>query len=146
MARHFEKLIIIGTMGFALAAFSGVAHAYALPGTTSGTTAPTYAAPSFYYGGWTTSTLLAPFQNFTQSLQSIGNTNLRVTVPTAGMPNFPDVAAQTAHGAFEQFDAWLAGITGGFHIAVILTVFLQLMSWLLGIVKGGIDWALSWIH
>jgi hypothetical protein len=140
-----STLIAIGVIGLTSIASFGIACAYALPGTT-GTAEPTYAAPSFYYGGWNTSTLLAPFQNFTQSLQSISNTNLNVTVPTTTMPNFSDAATQAAHGTFEQFDAWLAGATGGFHIAAILTVFLRLMSWLLGIVKGGIDWALSWIR
>jgi hypothetical protein len=146
MSRRCNKLIIAGIVGFATIAFFGLAraHAYALPGTTGAT--PMNATASFNYGGWwessTWQNLAAPFQNFTHSLQSIGTINLGIT---STMSVFSDTASQSAHGVFEQFDSWLAGIIG-FHINQIITVALQLISWLLGIVKNGIDWALSWIH
>ena len=143
-------LLILGTLvGFLFCART--VFAYALPGTSATATAPDYASSSFYFGTWSTGTwqnLSAPFLNFSQSLQAIGKTNLNVTIPVSvpTVPNVTDVAPQVAHNAFEQFDGWLAGMTGGFHIAAFLTVFLQIMSWLLGVVKGSVDWLLGWMR
>jgi hypothetical protein len=139
----------MGIAGLALVAFANIAGAYAMPGTSSDSSiTPTYAKPSFYDSGWNSDlwhNLAAPFVNFTDSLQTISKTGSNATTSVA-IPNFSDVAPQIAHNGFEQFDAWLAGITGGFHIAGILTIFLELMSWLLGMVKSSVDWMLSWIR
>jgi hypothetical protein len=147
MIRNCSALMIFGTI-VSFVFFAGTAAAYALPGTAASQTGSTYATSSFYYGGWNSASwqgLSAPFLNFTRSLQSVNGTSLNFVVSTTSVPNFSDTATQAAHGAFEQFDGWLAGIIG-FHVSQILVVFLQLMSWILGLVKGTIDWMLSWIR
>lgn len=148
MIRNCSVLLMVSGMivGFALSA--GTAAAYALPDTAVSPTGSAYATSSFYYGGWNGASwqsLSAPFLDFTRSLQSVNGTNLNFSIPTTTVPDFSDTATQAAHGAFEQFDGWLAGIIG-FHINQILVVFLQLMSWILGLVEGTVNWMLSWIR
>ena len=47
--------------------------------------------------------------------------------------------------AFGWFDNWLYGIAG-FHVSNFFTAILNIFSWVLGVVKGGVDWLLALFH
>jgi hypothetical protein len=143
MPRYLIVLIALAIIALVTVILFDVAYAYALPGTATAVEASSSGSNSGA-GIWSGSNVATPFENFWNSLVSVGGTNFNVA--PAAVPNFSNMAADSAHGAFEQFDAWLAGITGGFHISSLLTLLLSLFSWLLGFVKGIIDWLLSWIH
>lgn len=86
--------------------------------------------------------IFAPFGNFIKNINSVS-----ITVPPVGVPPIPQNSTITddIRNAFQQFDAWLYGIAG-FHISGLLTAILNIFSWLLGILKDGIDWLLGVIH
>lgn len=97
-------------------------------------------------GGFNFGNLLAPFQNFINSINSVGNTS-SLTIPSIGPTSIPTngMVASGVQSAFQWFDNWLYGIAG-FHIGGLLVAILNVFSWLLGIVKGAVDWILGLIH
>ena len=133
-AGRIGLIAVIGCVAFAL-----TAHAYPLPGSGSvSASVPTVASSDLW------SSIAAPFENFAGSLQSVGN-------PTANLPSsststpVPENVTTGIRDAFRSFDAWLYGIAG-FHILAIVTVFLDILSWILGFVKHIVDWALGLFH
>lgn len=95
--------------------------------------------------------LLAPLQNFFQSINSVGNTNFipwtGTSAPGNGStsplppPSGPlDSGVNSAiQNAFQRFDTWFYGIAG-FHVIGLLDVILAIISWLLGVVQGIVNW------
>ncbi len=88
--------------------------------------------------------LLAPVQNFFQSIGSI-NTDV---IPQVGFgsgtslgPTSP-LVLNWIQGVLRQFDGWLYGIAG-FHIIAFFAAMLGIFSWLLGLIKSGVDWLLG---
>jgi len=102
-------------------------------------------------GGW--QGIVTPFEGFIKSVNGIGSLGRLPTyqVPASGppassiMPQQGSFIAQWVRNAFQSFDNWLYGILG-FHISGLLTAVLNIFSWLLGIVKGAVDWFLGAIH
>lgn len=116
-----------------------VAHAYPVNGAPPTNTLPFIPSVSnFNFGN-----LTAPFQNFIQSIGNIG-TQSKINVPPVNVPAMPQngASANWFQNAFQQFDAWLYGIAG-FHISGLFVAILNIFSWLLGIVKGSVDWLLG---
>ena len=85
-----------------------------------------------------------PFENFIHSLGSVGPNAIWTT---GGSPAAPlgGMFSNIIHNALVQFDAWLFGIAG-FHILDLGTAILSILSWLLGLIKGWVDWLLRLIH
>ena len=109
----------IGILAFAIVTGApGTAHAYPL-----GSTSPPLIPPGVGAG-------IPGLQGF----------NLGTTVGTAVSQ---DVSSE-AHGAAEQLDAWLYTIIG-FHILDFFNSILTIFSWILGWLKGGVDWLRQWI-
>ena len=92
--------------------------------------------------------LLGPAQSFFQNLRSYSDSggsyqapsfNL-VTVGPGGLldPSSP-LVANGVRNAFEQLDQWLYGILG-FHFLGFFTAILAVFSWVLGAIKGVVDW------
>jgi hypothetical protein len=101
-------------------------------------------------GNFNLSDLFAPFQSFIHSINSIGNAAPSSNIQPTTVPAFVSVPVNNGvisaiQGAFQQFDNWLYGIVG-FHIGGLLVAILNIFSWLLGIVKGAVDWILGLIH
>jgi len=111
----------------------GSASAYSVSGT-----------PSAANGGLDFNGLLAPFENFIHSINSAGNTVPQISPPTSGGP-FTQQISGGVQGGLQRFDAWFYGVAG-FHVLNLFTAILNIFSWLLGFVKGIVDWLLSIVH
>lgn len=132
------------SLGILFAATSA-AYAYPVVGSTGSTPVPTI-------NGFNFDSLTVPFQNFVQSIQnsanSIGNPAGSLNAPSVfSVPSMPQNGSFTnwIQSGFQQFDAWLYGIAG-FHISGLIAAVLHIFSWLLGAVKGAVDWLLNIIH
>ena len=112
-------IIVIGTM-------SGTVHAYSITSGSSMAVIP----------------ILTPFENFFKSINSVS-----VVGPSIGVQSIPknSFIMGGVQSGFQWFDNWLYGIAG-FHISGLFTTILSVFSWLLGFVKGGVDWLLNVIH
>lgn len=124
------------------------AGAYSIYGTSS--SAPS--APAQNAGGTTDGlgNLFAPFQSFINSINSVGTNAVQVSAPSTpqSVPQNNAVTVGTENllqNLFQQFDNWLYGIAG-FHISGFFLAILNIFSWLLGVVKGAIDWLLGLLH
>ena len=90
--------------------------------------------------------LFAPFQNFIKSINSVGTNAVEVNVPSVPQNNPLAAGAENwLQSQFRQFDDWLYGIAG-FHISGFFVAILNILSWLLGIVKSVVDWLLGLLH
>ena len=110
---------------------TGTAHAYPVASGSSGL--PTFG---------TSTSILAPFESFFKSMNSVS-----IVGPSVGAQSIPQndfVINEIQHG-FQWFDNWLYGIAG-FHISGLFTAILSMFSWLLDFIKGGVDWLLSVVH
>lgn len=127
--------ILLGTSLAAVFIFSakGEAHAYSV---NSGTPAEPAAQSSFNFN-----ILTAPFEGFIKSIRSVGSAPVPAAGPQFNPPAVPqgNFFASTVQSAFGQFDNWLYGIIG-FHISSLFFAVLNIFSWILGVVKGGVDW------
>lgn len=92
----------------------------------------------------------APFQSFIESINSTRPFG-GIAIP-AGPGRFgPSVSPQAGfliqdiQNLFRMFDNWLYNIAG-FHILVFFAATLNIFSWLLGAVKGAVDWLLGLIR
>ncbi len=114
--------------------YSGSAYAYPIYETETNTQSTT---------GNTFSGLFSPFQNFFRSINSVGKSRVRI----GGQPSVRqnNVLMSGFQGAFERFDSWLNGIIG-FRVSGLFVAILNILSWLLGLVKHGVDWLLSLLH
>lgn len=132
---------VIAISGVAFFLFSRIpAGAYSLYGTSS--------APAQNAGGTTDGlgNLFAPFQNFINSVNSVGTNAVQVNVPYIPQNNVLTAATESwLQNLFQQFDNWLYGIAG-FHISGFFMAILNIFSWLLGIVKSAVDWLLGLLH
>ena len=117
--------MILGILAAAFILSGLTANAYSIQNGQGAQDGPTM--PSSM-GGFSVSGLLAPFQNFIHSINSIGATSA---------PNLTGPSSNT-RGAFQRFDDWLYGVAG-FHISNFLNAFLNIFSWMLGVVKSGVD-------
>jgi hypothetical protein len=107
----------------------GTARAYSIA---SGTSQPSL---PFNVNG-----ILAPFENFFNSMNSVSITGQSTTAVTRSAPP-NSIVTNGVRSGFQRFDAWRYGIAG-FHISGIFITSLSMFSWLLGVVKGGVDWLL----
>jgi len=82
----------------------------------------------------------APFENFFRSINNVGSVNISIPQQVGGSSG--SLLVTGIQNAFGQFDNWLYGIAG-FHISGFFTAILSIFSWLLGLVKGIVDWLLS---
>lgn len=134
--RTFILAAALIATGLALwsAALCGIVHtadAYSINGPAPTTTLPFI--PS-----------IGSFNSFIQSINNIGAQS-GISLPPVNVPSMPQNGAQNGaatnwfQNTFQQFDAWLYGVAG-FH------AILNILSWLLGIVKSGVDWVLGVIH
>lgn len=89
--------------------------------------------------------ITAPFEDFYHSINSVGNILPGSTTPQMrlSIPTTNGFVTTNVQDALSQFDNWLYGIAG-FHVLELFTAILSVLSWLLGIVKGGVDWLLGW--
>jgi len=142
--RHVVPLAVLIVIAGCLLA-SQKAHAYAVSGNNSGYTLPQFGSSTFN-GGWTDiwNNVSSPFQNFAQSLGSMGS------VPSANFSfptniTFSQSVPTGFHDAFEAFDAWLYGIVG-FHISSVATFILNIANWILTFTKNIVDWLLALVR
>jgi hypothetical protein len=121
--------------------FSGTARAYSLANGAAPAGGVGVTSGNFDFGN-----ILTSLQNF---LQGIGFNSVPIgTFPQpSGIPSMSSSGfwSTSVQGALQWFDAWLYGIAG-FHIIGLLTAILSIFSWLLGIVKGAVDWLLGILH
>jgi hypothetical protein len=118
MKREIVSTILFLTVViFVSFAFSNQAHAYAV-GTTS---TPVIALPG-------SSSWLSIAERWVEGLFTSGSLT----------QNF----ATSVHNGLAQFDTWLYGVAG-FHIINLLTTVLTILSWILGWLKGGVDWLIG---
>jgi len=113
---------------------AATAHAYALPGTSPAEPAPV-AVPAFDFGS-SFQNLLSPFNNFIQSMRATGDQSVSLPV---SQNNF---GMNAPENIFRQFDDWVYA-TVGFRPSEALHIFLNIFSWVLGVLKQLVDWLLS---
>ncbi len=163
-----RNIFSVAALSFAFAVGSmfvtiNVAYAYPIAGSTAGTnggTAGTTGAPPSAVlptipaiNTFNFNSLIVPFQNFIQSFEGSANSIKTPSIPGSfNMPPSVSIPAvpqgsftNMIQNWFQQFDAWLYGIAG-FHISGLFVAILSILSWLLGIVKGAVDWLLGVLH
>ncbi len=103
------------------------------------------AIPAIQNGGL--NSLFAPFENFFQSMTSMagstGGQGLGSGSLPASVTNNPAVN-NGVRGALQGFDEWLYGLAG-FHILGLFAALLNILAWILGLVKSIVDWLLHLI-
>lgn len=139
MRRRFQTsgLVLLALAGFVVRV--DTARAYSISsGSGGGVASGSAGGTSAGFGSFT-----APFENFIHSINNVGSVNIPApTQMNLSAPSGGSWFTTWFKNTFDQFDNWLYGI-GGFHIAAFFTAILGIFSWVLGIVKGGVDWALG---
>jgi hypothetical protein len=128
-----------------LFALSNTTFAYAISGGSSITPTPSIPANPTINLNWNDvfNNLSSPFQNFSHSLQSAANTPISdFSFSTSSIPENISAGAQNL---WDRFDAWLFGIIG-FHVSSFFGFMLQILEWMLGLVKAAIGWLPSLFH
>ena len=96
--------------------------------------------------------LLTPFNNFINSVNSIGTSSLKIMPPgpfvapvTPQMAPANGLLRTTAQDGLQAFDTWFYSLTG-IHVTNIFLEILGVFSWFLGSLKGTVDWLLGLFH
>ncbi len=121
------------------------ARAYSvLPGTGSGNGASATTPVAGGTIGSSLGNLAAPFENFFRSINNVGSVNVPTTPTQTNLsaPHGSDWITAWFKNEFDQFDNWLYGVAG-FHISGFFLAILGIFSWILGLVKSGVDWVLG---
>jgi len=140
LAKRISWFAVASIGAFMIFSFglSATAYAYSVypAPAPAGSTAPSPSTAGF-------GSLTAPLDNFLQSINNIGATNPSVPENSFTPPTAPNGMVTTEiENNLQKFDTWLYGIAG-FHILTVFVVILNVLSWLLGIVKGGVDWLIG---
>ncbi len=115
----------------------GISFAYPLNGTSTG------GASNVGAGGL--NDLISPFNNFINSVNSVGTSAIHVAPPssfTAPITPSNGFLREGARNGLQAVDNWTHQ-TFGFPVSNIFLGFLHIFSWMLGAVKGGVDWVLG---